>query len=166
MKWKSAATITLLVVGASAFARAQGSPSLEGVWRVTGFVTTGANAETSNSPQPGLFLFTKRHYSIITVNGTTERKNFGAAGDPAKLTDAEKLARYEAWRPFSANSGTYRVEGNTLTTRAEVAKNPAVMAGGPIERQFKIEGKTLTLIRKSAANQPASETTTTLTRLE
>jgi Lipocalin-like domain len=166
MRWKSAATVTLLVVAGSVSARAQGSPSLEGAWRVTEFVATGANAETIKSPQPGLYIFTKRHYSIVTVGGTAPRKDFGAARDPENLSDAEKIARYAAWEPFAANAGTYQVSGNILTTRAEVAKNPGVMTGPPIERTFRIEGKTLTLIRKPAAGQPARETTTTLTRVE
>jgi hypothetical protein len=36
----------------------------------------------------------------------------------------------------------------------------------PAVAQFKIDGNTLTLVSKSAAGQPASETTTTLTRVE
>jgi len=36
----------------------------------------------------------------------------------------------------------------------------------PNVSQFKIDGKTLTLVNKSAAGQPASETRTTLTRVE
>ena len=88
---------------------------------------TGANARTNANPQPGLYLFTKQHYSIVTLNGTEPRKDFGTAADPAKLTDAEKMARYEAWRTLTANSGTYQVSGSTLTTRPLVAKDPAVM---------------------------------------
>lgn len=165
MRWKGALTVALLIVAVTVPARAQTGPSLQGAWRVTEVVTTGANAESNPNPQPGLFLFTKQHYSIITVNGTTPRKDYGTAPDPAKLTDAEKAARYEAWDKFTANAGTYQVSGGTLTTHPVVAKNPVVM-GPAITREFRIEGKTLTLIRKSAAGQPASETTTRLTRVE
>jgi len=127
---------------------------------------TGANAATNKSPQPSLYLFTGQHYSIMTVNGTAPRKDFGAPKDPSKLTDAEKIARYEAWDAFTANSGTYQVSGSSLTTRPLVAKNPGVMTGPAAMREFRIEGKTLTLIQKSAAGQPVSETTTRLTRVE
>jgi hypothetical protein len=154
----------LLVVSAWSFVDAQ-SPSLQGAWRVTQIVVTGANAASNRSPQPGLYVFTRQHYSITTVNGTEPRKNFEAARDPAKLTDAEKIARYEAWNPFAANAGTYTVKGNVLTTRPMVAKNPAVM-GTEATREFRIEGNTLTLIQRAAAGQPAAETTTTLTRIE
>jgi hypothetical protein len=165
MKWKIGIVAALLVVATSVQARAQAGPSLQGVWRVTEVVVTGANAKTETSPQPGLYLFTKKHYSLTTVNSTAPRKNFGAAQDPNKLTEAEKIARYEAWNEFSANAGTYEVSGNTITAHPVVAKNPAVM-GPAVTREFRIEGNTLTLIRKSAAGQPASVTTTKLTRVE
>jgi Lipocalin-like domain len=157
--------VASFVVGAWALASAQSAPSLQGAWRVTEVVVTGANASTNTSPQPSLYVFTRQHYSIMTVNGTTARKGAGAPKDPARLTDAEKLAQYDLWNPFTANSGTYQVSGSTLTTSPLVAKNPGVM-GGTQTREFKIDGTTLTLIQKSPAGQPASETRTKLTRLE
>ena len=166
MRFRVAVIVALLVIGASALARAQAPPSIQGVWRVTEVVVTGANAATNRSPQPGLYVFTKQHYTIMTVNGTVARSDFGTPKDPARLTEAEKMARYEAWNAFTANSGTYQIAGSTLTTRAVVAKNPGVMVGPAATREFKIEGKTLTLIQKSAAGQPVSENRTTLTRVE
>ena len=165
MRWKIGLVAALLLVATSVQARAQATATLQGAWRVTEVVVTGANAETNTSPQPGLYLFMKKHYSLTTVNSMAPRKNFGAAGDPNKLTDPEKIARFEVWDEFSANAGTYEVSGNTITAHPVVAKNPAVM-GPAITREFRIEGNTLTLIRKSAAGQPASVTTTKLTRVE
>ena len=137
MRCKIGVIVATLFVGASVLTRAQtAAPSLQGVWRVTEVVVTGANAATNKTPQPGLYVFTKQHYSIVTVNGTAPRNDFGTPNDPSKLTDAEKLARYEAWAPFAANSGTYQVSGSTLTTRPLVAKNPAVMRRqGPVARK-------------------------------
>ena len=157
--------VASFVVGGWALAAAQSAPSLQGAWRVTEVVVTGANPSTNSSPQPGLYVFTRQHYSIMTVGGTTARKSPAAPKDPGKPTDAEKLAQYDVWNPFTANSGTYQVTGSTLTTRPLVAKNPGVM-GGTQTREFKIDGTTLTLIQKSPAGQPASETRTKLTRLE
>ena len=157
--------VAVLVVGASMVGQSQ-SPSLQGAWRVTEVVVTGGNPSANKTPQPGLYLFTKQHYSIIVVNGTSPRKSFTAPADPNKLTDAEKMARYDAWDAFTANSGTYEVKGSILTTKPLVAKNPSVMGGPAQTREFKIDGKTLTLIQKSAAGQPASETRTVLTRVE
>ena len=144
---------------------AQTPTSIQGAWRVTEVTVTGANAGSNVSPQPGMYVFTKSHYSIITVNGTAPRKSISNAANPGQLTDAEKMARYEAWNQFTANAGTYQIAGNTLTTQAVVAKNPGVM-GTSGTREFKIEGRTLTLVQKSAAGQPASQTTTRLTRIE
>jgi len=166
MRFKIALAVAFLVAGASAVVLGQATPSLQGAWRVTEIVVTGANAVTNTSPQPSLYIFTKQHYSIMTVNGTAPRKDFGTPKDPAKLTDAEKNARYEAWDVLTANSGTYQVSGNVLTTRPLVAKNPAVMTGPAATREFRIQGNTLTLTQKSAAGQPVSETRVTLTRLE
>ena len=156
--------VVLLVLGAWVGTQSQ-SPSLEGAWRVSEVVVTGADASTNKTPQPSLYLFTKKHYSILAVGGTEARKPFPPAKDPAKLTDAEKIARFESWDGFTANSGTYDVKGSTLTTTPIVAKNPSVM-GRAQTREFKLAGSTLTLISKSAAGQPASETRTTLTRVE
>lgn len=166
MKSKISVIAVMLVAGAWALASAQ-TPSIQGAWRVSEIVVTGANASTNTSPQPGMYVFTKQHYSIVTVNGAAARKDVSPAKDPAKLTDAEKVARYEMWNPFTANSGTYEVKGSTLTTKVIVAKNAAVMTSTtPGTREFKIDGKMLTLIQKSPAGQPASVTTTKLTRVE
>ena len=157
-------TFALLFYGATSQAQAPGK--IEGVWKVTEVVVTGANASTNSSPLPSQYIFTKGHYSLITVNGTQPRTALEPAKDPANLTDAEKLARYAHWNAFSANSGTYTVSGTTITSRPLVAKNETVMTGPPAVREFKIEGNTLWLIAKSAAGAPVSETRTKLTRVE
>jgi hypothetical protein len=165
----AALSVGILATAASlGFAQAKPSASsIEGVWRVTELVRTGANASTNSSPQPSLYIFTKGHYSLITVNGTKPRTASAAAKDPNKLTDAEKLARYEEWEAFSANAGTYEIKGTTLSRRALVAKSVSVMtATSPSTSEFKVDGKTLVLVSKSAAGQPASELRTTLTRVE
>jgi len=142
------------------------APSVEGVWRITEIVTTGANAATNASPQPSLVIFTRGHYSYVNVNGTQPRPTYAPAKDPAKLTDAEKIARFEQWNRFAANSGTYQINGTTLSRRPIVAKNVTVMTTNPpFVAEFTLEGDTLVLITKSAAEQPASETRTTLTRV-
>ena len=147
-------------------AQEEAAPPIEGVWRITEIVTTGANAVTNASPQPGLVIFTRGHYSYLSVNGSATRPEFAPAKDPAKLTDAEKLARFEQWNPFTAQSGTYEIAGTTLTRRPVVAKNVAVMTTNPpIVAEFTLDNDTLVLISKSAEGQPASETRTTLTRV-
>jgi hypothetical protein len=152
----------VLVILAPVLLSAQGSKnSLEGVWKVTEIVVTGANASTNSSPLPGLYIFTKGHYSIVTENGTKARPATIGPQSP----DAQRLAAYDA---LTAQSGTYQIKGTTLTTRPLIAKNPNVMAATaqPGVREFKVEGNALSLIQKSAAGQPVSETRTKLVRVE
>jgi hypothetical protein len=145
---------------------AQTKSPVEGVWRVAEIVTTGANAVNNSKPQPGLWIFTRGHYSQMITNGTQPRKTVQYKV-PNQPTDAEKLARYEQWQPFAANAGTYEIKGSTLTRRLIVAKNVEVQTGPPIVSEFKLEGNnTLWLITKGAAGQPASETRMRLTRVE
>lgn len=156
----------LLLAPAPAFAQAK-IPSLEGVWKITSVVTTGANAASNAKPQPSLVIFTKGFYSYISVNSDAPRPNIPAAKDPNKPTDAEARAFYAMWNPFTGQAGTYQLSGNTLTRRPTVAKNQTVMTTNPpIVQQVKLEANKLTLTAKSAVGQPASETTTTLMRVE
>jgi len=116
---------------------------LTGVWRVTERTTTGPNARTNKSPQPGLFLFTGTYYSIMTVNSDQPRPP--VPEDPTKPSAAELSAVYG---PFTANSGTYEIHGDMVTMHPSVAKNPAVMApGAAFTDSFKTEGNSLTLTR-------------------
>lgn len=159
------ASLVVMLVAASQFISAQGAASIQGAWRVTEVVVTGAGASSNKAPQPGIYIFTKQHYSIMLVRGSAPRKAPAAAANPEKLTDAEKLARFDVYDPFTANSGTYEVKGTTLAIHPAVAKNPGVM-GSTQTSEFKLEGNTLTLVSKSAAGQPVSQTTTKLTRIE
>jgi hypothetical protein len=144
----------------------EAAPSIEGVWRITEVVTTGANAATNASPQPSLWIFARGHYSQMVINGTQPRPSYAPAKEPGKLTDAEKIARFEQWNLIAANSGTYEINGTTLTRRPIVAKNVTVMTTDPpLVAEFVLDGNTLVLMTKSAAGQPASETRTTLTRV-
>ena len=140
---------------------------LEGVWRIVESTTTGADPSTNSNPEPNLIIFTKGHYSFLSVNGEGPRPTFAAAKDRNKLTDAEKIARYEQWSRFSANAGTYVVKGTKLTRRPLVAKNETFMAKDfSIESEFKLDGNTLFLTTKSMPGQPAGETRHKLKRVE
>lgn len=142
---------------------AQTKSPVEGVWKITEVVTP--SGETISNPQPSLIIFTKGHYSQIAVTGTQPRAQVDPPKDPQKLTDAEKIARFEQWGPFSANAGTYVVKGTTLTMRPIVAKSVQVMSGQtPLELTFKLEApNTLWLIPAEGATGQAKRK---LTRLE
>lgn len=163
--WTIALCLTVPTVGSAQKTSARGS--LEGVWKVVETVTTGANASTITSPQPSLVIFTKGHYSSVIVHGAQPRPQFAPAKDPTKLTNSEKIARYEQWNPFTANAGTYEIIGTTLIRRPLVAKNESVMArNSTFANEFKLEGNTLWISVKSEPGQPTSETRTTLKRIE
>ncbi len=160
-------TLALMSSALSAQSRSSAPSSVEGVWKIAEIVTTGANASTNSNPHPSLIIFARGHYSFLSVNGAQPRPKFEPAKDPKNLTDAEKIARYEQWSPFTANAGTYQIKGTMLTRRPLVAKNETVMTTDPaVSQEFKREGNTLWVITKSAPGEPASETRTKLTRVK
>jgi hypothetical protein len=159
-----------LVAAENSAARSQPKTQVEGVWKIAEVLMPSKNpAEKATSitdPQPGLIIFTKGYYSSIAVRARQPRAAFAPAKDPANLTDAEKIARYEQWNPFSANSGTYEVKGSTLQMHPIVAKNVEVMTSGtPITWELKVEApNTLWLIPSS--DRAATEPQVKFTRLE
>lgn len=138
-----ALTVVLSLLSASA-AFAQTKSPVEGVWKVAEVVPASSNTTEKptpiTNPQPGLLIFTKGYYSIVVVTGQNPR----AAVEPKdrqNLTDAEKIAWYEQWRAFTANSGTYEVKGSTIIRRARVAKNVNVMTREEsFSSEFKMDG--------------------------
>ena len=139
---------------------------LVGAWQVTKMMTTSPDSSyTISDPQPGLYLFTEGHYSMMYVPAGEPRPL--DAGDVPILgalipTDAEKIA---SWETIIANSGSYAISGSTLTTRPMVAKSANLMAAGdPLLMTYQVTGDTLQV---SFAPQwtPEIQTLTTLTRI-
>ena len=163
----------LMVVMFSVMLAAQSSSRgpLEGAWKVAEIVVTGADASNTPNPQPGLFIFTRTHYSLMWVPGNQPRTLFKAE-DP---TNAEKTVAFDS---FVGNTGTYEASGTALTIRPMVARFPNCMGGAFMKYQFRVEGNTLSLTQKSAdvncrigqravpSSAPASETRWKLTRVE
>jgi hypothetical protein len=139
---------------------------VEGVWKVTEVVMPPEKGTTITDPQPGLMIFTRGFYSTVIVMAEQPRAGAAPAKDPQNLTDAEKIARYEEWKPFGASAGAYEIKGSTLTRRVLVAKNAHVMTrGAPTIWEFKQEGpNTLWLI--PTADLAVTEPRIKLTRLE
>ncbi len=139
---------------------------LEGVWRISEMSVTGPDTSyTITSPQPGLYLFTERHYSSMYVPANEPRSL--VVGDAPiigsiELTDAEKVA---SWDTFIANSGTYEVTDSTITFRPIVAKSANLMAtGGPLTMTYRVMEDMLHLTFAPQWNAE-TETRTTLTRV-
>ena len=143
--------ILVLSVLSASTAFAQTKSPVEGVWKVAEVIPASSSTTEKptpiTTPQPGLLIFTKGYYSVVTVTGRNARTSVDVK-DPQNVTDAEKLALYEQWRAFAANSGTYEIKGSTLIRRASVAKNVNVMTRQePLATEFKMEGpNTLWLI--------------------
>jgi hypothetical protein len=125
----SLAGVVVLAVLASVVLAAQSGQSLRGVWRVV--EVTNATGQANSKPEPGLYIFTDRHYSIMRV--TAPRASL-----PEKPTEKDEAA---AFVPFIANSGTYQVKGDQLMTQPLVAKNPNVMMGKGGTSMLRFEGK-------------------------
>ena len=95
------------------------------------------------NPQPGLYIFTEKHYSAVRLNGTKPLPGY-ASNDAA--TDAEKVASFNT---IYVNSGGYTVSGNMLTLSPMVAKSAFAMEPGrTLQYEFTISGNALTLTQK------------------
>jgi hypothetical protein len=138
-------TGAMILTGLSTSLAAQAAPKgpVEGVWKVAGIVVTGADSMTVSSPQPGLFFFTKTHYSQTWVPGDRARAIF-RRGDPSP---AEKEAAFDS---FFAQTGTYDLADSSITIHPMVARFPNMEGGGSARLTFRVRGDTLWLIQKSA----------------
>src|SRR3954466_9187401 len=114
---------------------------LVGAWKVTEIANP--NSPPLTNPQPGLYVFTEKHYSAVRLNGTKPLPSY-ASNDAA--TDAEKVASFDT---IYVNAGGYAVSGNMLTLSPTVAKSAfAVAPGRTIQYEFAVKGDTLTLVQK------------------
>ena len=131
---------TLAVYAQYGQAPAKKNP-LTGAWKVTEVANPGQPAITN--PQPGIYVFSERHYSAVRIQGTKPLPDYPSND---KATDADKVAVFNA---LYMNTGAYTVSGNTLTTMPQVAKSAFAMAPGrKTEYEFTISGNTLTLAQK------------------
>jgi hypothetical protein len=142
----------------------QSKPSVQGVWRVV--ETSGGRSGGTKTPQPGLVIFTAKHYAILR---DTAQKPRPRPKDIANPTAAEALAAYQA---FIAQGGTYQVKGNeTLELRAGVAKNPPPDGAKytlVTTYTFKLDGNNLTLtnVANTLQGKNPNPETIRLTRAE
>jgi hypothetical protein len=116
---------------------AQTRGPIEGVWKIVEWVESG---RTFTTVQPSLFIFTKGYYSMLFLQTFQLRPPIAAPQTRQNLTDAEKIARFDHWSPFTAASGTYEVGDTTVTLRPIIAKSGWEMSeqairSFPIRRQ-------------------------------
>jgi hypothetical protein len=122
---------------------------LEGVWRRVAETYLGPDTGwTLAHPQPSLYIFTARHYSMMFVPGTAPRAPF-TTGAP---TGPEKLAAFESFR---ASAGTYEVKDSTLTLAPVVARVPNRVGESQVYA-YRVRGDSLWLtMRYPWARDPA-----------
>jgi len=131
---------------------------LIGAWLITGTsVTTEEGTTTNENPQPGIYIFTERHFSNMLIPNTEGRPPFSTT-----RTDAERLAAYDN---FIADSGSYELTDSSLTTHNLIAKVPNAMNGG-FPYRYSLEGDSLVLTFDRGWAPPNGEITYRLVRLE
>lgn len=150
--------VSMLVVSLVAVRNAAGQEQkktqLEGVWKVAE-VVPGKGTPITN-PQPGFLIFTKGYYSLIGVTANEPRAAVAPPKEPGKLTDAEKIARFEQWAPFRANAGTYELKGSTLTMNVMVAKSQERMtSAATVTAEIKLEGSNILWLGPSGSGPSA-----------
>jgi len=118
---------------------ATGNP-LMGAWRVTEIADV--NGPPITNPQPGLYIFTRQHYSFVRINGTRPLPDYPSND---KATDADKVAVFNS---LYLNSGSYTVTANRLATKATVAKSAFAIGGPGNQYEFTVTGNTLVLTQR------------------
>ena len=128
MKYLMTAFAVLVAAGTVSGQSGPTNP-LVGAWKV-------------ESAQPGLYIFTKQHYSFARVQGDKPLPDYPSND---KASDADKVNVFNA---LYLNTGTYTVTGNTLATKAMVAKSKFAIGGAGNQYEFTISGNALTLTQK------------------
>ena len=121
---------------------------LNGAWEIV--EASGHNAQGDwklENVQPSLYIFMDGYYSIAQVNGNEARPLMPEGTTWDTMTE-EQLSSVCSAAVFSANSGTYEVDGSSLTTKPMVAKWPNFMEGGSASHTYLVENDMLTLAQE------------------
>ncbi len=150
--------LAIVLVAATAYAQAPRSPDfappalspspyaalahpLVGAWSVATQTPPNRGA-TIDPSQPGLWIFTKGHYSAVYSIGAEPRPH---AASTFNATNEEKVALYDT---IKVSSGTYEVSGSTITLRPMIAKSQGYV-GGRSTMEFEIARDVLTLTKRN-----------------
>ena len=121
-------------------AQSHAANPLVGTWRIAEIAD--ANKPPLTEPQPGLYIFTPKHYSMVRINGTKPLPDYPSND---KATDADKVAVFNA---LYLQSGTYTLKDNILSIKALVAKSAFAMTAAGNQYDVAISGNTLVLTLK------------------
>jgi len=131
---------------------------LVGAWWIVETTTISPDSTWVNSsPQPGMYVFTESHFSLMLVQGSESRKHI--LPNP---TDEERLA---AFNPFIADAGTYVRTDSTIEANNLIAKWPDVMEY-QLSYRYSLWGDSLRLSFTTGWAPEGGEVTYLLTRLQ
>ncbi len=103
-------------------AKESAAQSIEGAWKLVEIISP--DGVKNSAPQPGMWMFTEKHYGLGMVLGTKVRVQ------PDAVAQALGVKKVSLWDAFVANTGTYSVSGNMLTTVPIVAEAEEAMTNG------------------------------------
>jgi hypothetical protein len=138
------ATLITIVLLTASTSFSETKSTIEGVWKLTEWIESG---DTNTHTQPGLFIFTKRYYSVAMVmapRGELKQPERGR-----QLSDSEKIERFEYWKWFVGASGTYEFKEMTVVMHPVVTKDAFDMKTGESEIKFQ-DSNTIWLIPAAA----------------
>jgi len=136
---------------------AQAQTPLTGVWEVEEITRDGGRFQ-GTSTEPGLIFFGDEHYSVMHVNAP---RPLEPEDTPRReLSYEQMLAAYD---PFTANAGTYEVEGTTVTMRPSVTLSARFISGVEATSEYRMDGDMLVL---TSTNDDGERTIRTLVRVE
>ena len=139
--------IFLIAVVFGSLAQAQKKGSIEGVWRLDEQSSAG---NTRHMSQPSMYIFTKKHYSIIYVSSDAPRQ---ALADISKATADELRSVFV--ESFVANAGLYDMKDGKISFWPKVAKSPTFMRDGSyVTFTFKVTGNTMTMTSEGENGYP------------
>jgi hypothetical protein len=125
--------IILTAITISAFA-ARKVP-IQGAWQVVEIQTVKADGSyTVSSPTESLVYFGRGYYSFCWTSHNNPSRSW-------QMADSTKLNRFNQ---SIINTGTYKLEGDLLTTSALFAQNP-MFVGGQATFHCNMHGDTLVL---------------------
>jgi hypothetical protein len=136
---------------------------LQGVWSLA--VSDAGDGSPANDPsQPGLYIFADGYYSAVYAPGAELRMRSATTFQP---TAEEMVAQHQS---IIVNTGTYEIDGSTVTFRPIIAKSPGFV-GGQARSEFRVEGDMLTLVSSSivgaeGTSAPGGSERLTLRRVE
>lgn len=163
--------------GAAASVQLPAAGSIRGVWRLVSRTIPAGTAPgvrvdpfahvpvgVQRDPQPGLLIFTARHFSRTTDTATAPRPTAEYA-TPRRPTIEELMARFAL---FAANAGTYDVERDVVTLHVIVANDARAQRPGSFARlRVERDGDRLSLTPiANAAGPIAQGVTSTYVRVE